>query len=177
MPTVTSTVGSSVANAYVSVTEVDAYCDARLNASAWNDEEDDDQKKRAIIEATRELNRLTYVGSKATSTQALQWPREFAPDPDAPWPVSFNYFANTTIPQRVKDATCELALQFLKAGSTDVAALDANAQIIQKTVGPLSTTYAEPYTRRVGLDRYPRVLELVAPLLCGSSNSAEIIRG
>lgn len=177
MPTIVSTVGGSTANAFVSVLEADAYCDARLNASAWTDEDDDDQKARAIIEATRELNRPTYLGTRVSSSQALQWPRAFALDPDAAWPAGNIYISSTIVPQRIKDATCELALQFLKAGTSDVAALDANAQIIEKTVGPLTTRYADPAMKRVGLDRYPRVLELIAPLLMGSSNSAEVIRG
>ena len=43
-------------------------------------------------------------------TQALVWPRQWALDPDAAWPDT-TYFSTTEIPQRVKDACCELALQ------------------------------------------------------------------
>jgi len=84
MPTVIATVGASNANSFVTVAEGDTYCDARLNASAWTDAEDDD-KAKAVIEATRELSAKMWVGSKSTTAQALAWPRAYATDPDAAW--------------------------------------------------------------------------------------------
>lgn len=165
--TVVETVGSASANSFVSVAEADAYLEARLNSSAWTGTE---PKKIAVIEATRELTRLMWVGSRTDTTQALSWPRTYAIDPDVPAPsllgdIAELYFDDDVIPQRVKDATCELALEFLKAGTSDLAAQDAKQNVIQKTIGPISTTYSEPYQRARGLARFPRVLELIAPLL------------
>jgi hypothetical protein len=177
MPTIVSTAGGSTSNSFASKDEADAYCDAQLNADAWNDEDDDDQKARALIAATRELSSKSWIGQRVTSTQSLSWPRAWAQNPDTPWPAANIYYDSTIIPQRVKDATCELALQFLKAGTTDIAGLDANAQITRKVVGPLETYYAAPYERPVGLARFPQVTRFIAPLLCGLSNSAEVIRG
>src|SRR5678810_157099 len=114
MPTVVATVGASNANSFVTVAEGDTYCDARLNASAWTDAEDDD-KAKAVIEATRELSAKMWVGSKSTTAQALAWPRAYATDPDAAW-AGWGYYDSNIVPQRVKDATCELALQFLIGG-------------------------------------------------------------
>jgi hypothetical protein len=77
----------------------------------------------------------------------------------------------------VKDATCELALEFLKAGTTDIAAQDTKQNVIQKTIGPISTTYSDPSQRAVGLARYPRVMALLAPLLDGiGSNQVRLTR-
>jgi hypothetical protein len=175
MPTVVATVGASTANSFVTVAEGDTYCDARLNASSWTDAADDD-KARAVIEATRWLSARLWQGERASSTQALSWPRFWAPNPDFSFGANL-YFDSTIVPQRVKDATCELALQFLKAGTSDAAAIDPNAQIIEQTVGPITTRYADPYARVSGLAKYPSVTRLIAPLMNGDQNSAEVIRG
>jgi hypothetical protein len=117
MPDLVETVGAATANSFVSLDDADEYLDARLNASAWNDEDDEDQKVRALIEATRELTVLAWEGSRTTTTQKLAWPRQYATDPDKPNPsqlgdIALLYFDDDEIPQRVKDATCELALEF-----------------------------------------------------------------
>lgn len=172
---IVATVGSATANSFVTSAEATTYHEGRLNSSAWSAAVADDQN-RALVEATRELNLLAYSSLKTNSTQALQWPRWFAPNRD-PSADSQWYYDSTIVPQRVKDATCELALEFLKAGSTDIAALDSTINVIEKTVDVLTTRYAEPEKRRQGLARFPRVWSLIAPLLDGAFGSTPIIRG
>lgn len=164
MPNIVATAGASTANSFASQSEADAYLDARLNASAWNDEDDDDQKVRALIEATRQLNVMPWVGTRSTDTQSLSWPRTDAPNPDAASIETVTY-DGSIVPTRIKNATIELALEFLRAGTTDVASADTTIGIQEKTVGPLTTVYFEPYLRPQGLAKYPRVLGLIAPLL------------
>jgi hypothetical protein len=178
MPTLVATVGASTSNSFASETEFEDYCDARLNASAWTDASEDD-RVRALIEATRELNVLTYVGDTVDETQALLWPRQYAPDPDSPLVgvSQLAWFATTVIPQRIKDATCELALQFLIAGTTDLSLPDSSQGVIEKTVGPLTTRWADPYLRATGLKRFPRVWNTIKPLLVTHGNSVPMVRG
>ncbi len=177
MPTLVATVGSASANSFVTVAECDTYCDARLNASAWTDETDDDQKIRALIGATQELSsRAGWIGDRASSTQALAWPRINAENPDSAWP-GHTWYRTTEIPQRVKDATCELALQSLILGTTDLAAADPTLNVRRKVVDVLETEYFEPQQRVKGLGRFPSVIRYIAPLLSGSSSSVPIIRG
>ena len=176
--TIVSTAGATGANSFVSESEMTAYCDARLNATIWTEAE---SQAAALVEATRELTLLPYVGTRVTTTQALAWPRDFAINPDTPsveylGNIELLYFADTVVPQRVKDATCELALQFLKAGSSDVAAVDTNQGVIEKSVGPLTTKWASPAARPTGMARYPRVLALLQPLLVGSTGSIDLMR-
>lgn len=172
--TIVATAGAADANSFVTLVEAQAFLDARLNASTW-EAATPDSKNRALVEATRDLSALSWVGYRADDVQALSWPRQYAPNPDVPndnvsiGESGYVEFATTEIPQRVKDATCELAFQYLKAGTSDVAALDATTGIISKTVGPLSTTYAEPHQRPVGLARYPRVMAYIRPLLAAAS--------
>ncbi len=165
--TIVETVGAANANSFVSEAEMTAYCDARLNATIWTDAA---AQLPALVEATRELSLLLYVGSRTDSTQALSWPRVYAPDPDAPWIEQIGdallaYFADDEVPQRVKDATCELALQFLLAGTTDLASADPNQGVVRKKVDVLETEWASPQSRASGLSRFPRVLALVGPML------------
>jgi hypothetical protein len=110
----------------------------------------------------------------------LSWPREYAIDPDVPAPsllgdIAELYFDDNVIPQRVKDATMELALEFLKAGTTDIAGTDTTVGVINKTIDVISTTY-DPYMRAQGLVRFPRVLGLIAPLLDAASSGTEMVR-
>ena len=167
-----ATVGGAAANSFVTVAEADTYLEARLNSAAWTGV---DPKMQALIEATRELCALSgWLGYRVTSTQALAWPRDEVVNPDDPTPGS--YYAATIIPQRVKDATCELALEFLKAGTTDLAAASATVGIIEKTVDVLTTRWASPSEQTQGLMRFPRVWALIAPLLSNSATQVRLVR-
>ena len=77
-----ATVGSASADSFVSVSDADAYIDTRLNVTAWTGASTPD-KERALKSATRELNLLAYLGTRVDTTQALAWPREGCPNPDA----------------------------------------------------------------------------------------------
>lgn len=172
--TIDSTVGGASANSFVLLTEAQTYMDARLNESAW-ESATTDSKNRALVEATRELSaRNDWCGRRASDTQALAWPRDWAINPDDP---NLSYFSSSTIPQRVKDATCELAHQFIKAGTTDISELPSTDGVIEKTVDVLTTVYAEPYQRKTGLRRYPTVWRFIAPLLEASGFSVPVERG
>lgn len=162
-------VGAADANSFVTVEECDTYCDNRLNASAWNEETDEDQKIRALIEATRTLNLARWHGHRVNDTQSLSWPREWAPDPDLPESEdglsAISYFPNDEVPQRVKDATCELALEFLRAGTTDLASEDQSLHVKRKKIDVIETEWVDPGFRTRGLGRFTRVMSLISPLL------------
>lgn len=176
--TITATVGSASANSFVTELEQISYMATRLNASSWTSVSGTtctEDEKKAMIEATRELSALAgraWVGTRVDGTQALSWPRTNAVNPDTGF-----YYSTTEIPQRVKDATCELAFQFLKAGTTDLAAADSAAGIKSKTVDVLSTTYLDPRERPDGLARFPRVLGWVSPLSTPTSTTFPVVRG
>jgi hypothetical protein len=171
---ITATVGSASANSFVTLAEAATYMEGRLNSDSWDDAVTDSQN-RALVEATREISSQNgWVGNRVDDTQALSWPREWAPDPDSSvgW-----YYENTEVPQRVKDATMELAFQFLVAGTTDIAALDSTLNVRVKTVDVLTTEYFEPNQRITGLRKYPRVWRLIAPLIEGSAGQINIVKG
>lgn len=99
-----TTPGAVDANAYASLAFVDAYHAERGN-TAWAG--DDALKEAAIVRATFALDgkyRELYVGTKATPTQALAWPRSEAYDSDG--------FAlpDDELPINLQRATAEAAL-------------------------------------------------------------------
>jgi hypothetical protein len=175
--TIEATAGSGSANSFVTEAEVISYMAARLNASTWTSVTGStctESEKKALVEATRDLSVREWLGARVDSTQSLSWPRNWAVDPDSP--INF-YFDADVVPQRVKDATCELAFQYLNAGTTDIAALDANIGVKVKTIDVLTTEYFEPHQRAQGLSRFPRVMAYIKPLLAGSGITTPVIRG
>lgn len=100
-PTIVATAGSASANSYLSVAGADAIANGMIGTLAWSTATSDN-KARALITATNGLETLSWVGSKATSTQALSWPRVDANCGDkAP--------ADDEIPREMELATFDLA--------------------------------------------------------------------
>ena len=95
LPTTTSYVSRSDANTYFATS---------FNDAAWT-ALSDAQKDLALQVATRNLETLQWYGTKCESDQALQWPREVAADGSCDATVC------TTIPDKLVEATCELALK------------------------------------------------------------------
>lgn len=171
--TIVETVGGATSNSFVTLAETEIYVEARLNVGDW-DSATDDTKNRSLVEATRELSARVWDGYRVTTTQALSWPRQWVVNPDDP---NLNYYATDEIPQRVKDATMELALQFVLEGTTDLASLPSELNVKRKKVDVLETEYFGASTTPQGLARYPRVLRLIEPLLAESGTGMTIVRG
>src|SRR5690242_14197955 len=169
-----ATVGGASANSFVTQAEAVTYAGDHLNATAFSGASSNDQII-ALLEATRWLNVRQWVGLKSSVAQALQWPRSLAPDPDSSFGM-WAYFDQTIVPVRVKNAACELALQFLIAGTTDLAAFDQTRNIRRKQVDVLSTEYFDPGQRPQGLQALPSVMRFIAPLLIDSTSTIPIRR-
>lgn len=172
--TIDATVGGASANSFVTLAEMTTYMEGRLNSDSFDDATTDNQN-RALAEATRELSAAVWEGYRTDSTQALSWPREWVRDPDEP---NGNYYDNNVIPTRVKRATYELAFEFLKAGTTDLAALDTSFNVKRTNIaGAIETEYYGPGHRIKGLARWPAVMREIAPLLAGSMLTTAVVRG
>jgi hypothetical protein len=170
-----ATVGGASSNSFLDSDAADTYFDNRLNSDAWDDADSTD-KDKALITASKELNILSWLGYKATTAQRLAWPRAMVINPDSAY--SQEFYSESEIPQRVKDATCENALELLKAGTTDLTSQDSSREIKSETVGPISVTYAEPSQKSAGLSRFPNVTSGLGPLLSGLSHGQiKLVRG
>ena len=89
---------------YVQRTDANTYFATSFNDAAWT-ALSDAQKDLALQVATRNLETLQWYGTKCDADQALQWPREGAADGSCDATVC------TTIPDKLVEATCELALK------------------------------------------------------------------
>ena len=180
---VVATPGAQNANSFVTVAEADAYLDGRLNVSAW-ESSTADIRARAVVEASRNLSFQRWKGSTVTATQALSWPRAYVENPDAPFDDEaltlddIIYFPENVVPVRVKNATCELALQYIKAGGNDVAMPDPTDGIASQAVDVINVSYVTNGMRVTkGLNRFPRVMDFIGPLLSLGAGNKVILRG
>lgn len=170
--TIDAAVGGASANSFVLLSEWTTYMEGRLNSDSFDDATTD-SKNRALAEATRELSAARWKGKRVTATQALSWPRQWAHDPDSPIQ---DYYDTDVVPERIKRATYELALAFLKGGTTDVASLPSDLLIKREKIDVIETEYMDAAQRPKGLMRYPAVMREISELLEGSSITSEVIR-
>jgi hypothetical protein len=130
-PVLVATPKGATANAYVTRAAVQLYLDTRLTIDAWTAAANVD-KDRALIMATSRLEQERYAGSPTTTTQRLQWPRQWVYDPAG------NAYDDDLIPRPVEEATAELALALL-AGEVTLAPTGLEG-FEELTVGPVSLT-------------------------------------
>jgi len=103
--TIDATIGGANANSYLTVAAADALTESMLGTLAWTTATSD-SKIRALITATRGLDTLGWIGSRATTTQALDWPRTDAS-------CDGTDYASTAIPTPILYATFDLANSLL----------------------------------------------------------------
>jgi hypothetical protein len=129
-----ATVGGPKANTYCTVEEADTYHEAHPYSSTWANATED-QKKRALVTATRLLDEhIEWNGWVATSTQALLWPRV------GTFYKSGYVIDSTVLPKELKHATAELARQLLDANR--MADSDIETQgITQITAGSIGLEF------------------------------------
>jgi hypothetical protein len=154
MPLIT-TPGSATADSYISATDAEAYHTDRGN-TAWLDVGPDAQEA-ALRRATAWLDgRYRWVGTLASTAQALGWPRVGA------WDAEGREVASNVVPLRIRQATAEAALYALTA---DLLAPQRGAAVKRRKVGPIETEYFG--TGSTGRVTLPWVDALVAPLSLG----------
>src|SRR5690242_1830582 len=97
-----ATVGGASSNSFGTLTEANTFFADRLYTSTW-DAAADANKNKALITACFEICQLRFFGEKATSTQALPWPRIWVRNEDAGF-ASTGYYDSDEIPERLKQA-------------------------------------------------------------------------
>lgn len=114
--------GLANANSYASAADGDAYHDGHLYATSWTSSTTAN-KEKALVFATRVIDsQYRFHGYRATTVQALQWPRSGCPDPDAaPDSPGVASLASNQIPTALINATCEMARALLATDRTGAA--------------------------------------------------------
>ncbi len=110
---------------YCTTTEAATYFSGRLHADSWVSANECD-KTKALVMATRIIDRQPVKGVKAAYNQGNQFPR----------------YPDKEVPQAVKDATCEEALALLERGNGQRRKLQAEG-VTSFSVGGLSETYLQ----------------------------------
>lgn len=142
-------------DAYVTVDEADAYLEGDFTATAWRAETDEDAKARAIVSASRYLDRLSWVGEKATPDQPLAWPRS-----------GIDGIDDYEIPQQVLDACCLLA-KYIHEGQPIETSQTTQSNVRRIKAGSVEQEFFYPFT--LGTKMPMPVQDLLAGLLAGGS--------
>jgi len=108
--TLDATVGGANSNSFITVAAANTIAENMLSVTGWTTATTDD-KARALIMATTDLQALDWVGTRATETQALAWPRTGAV-------INGREVADDIIPREVQQATFDLALSILAGATT-----------------------------------------------------------
>lgn len=153
-----ATIAGVNADSYISVANADTYHGNNLNVTDWTGATTAD-KEKALKMATRLLDeRVDWIGTKNSSTQALRWPRAAVTDPDG-------YAVETTeIPTAVTNAAAEFGkfllaenlvddsdgkgIQSVKAGSVEIT-FDKNdtADVLPEIVYEMLRGWGTIHTR------------------------------
>lgn len=160
-----STVGGASANSYVTVAEMSDYCGGRLDATEFDATVTLTQQK-SLVMATARLDQENYVGTPAAFTQRLKFPRLFVPSIYGSWEDS------DVIPERIKQATYELAIALLKDTTLfRDSGLEAFEQV---GVGPLAVT---PRVSRKAGTLPQQVIRLLSDLRTSGGGQTYVVRG
>jgi len=107
---------------YISVVDADVYFNTRLNSEVW-DLADNTEKERALVTAGRAIDQLNYAGTRTSSTQEHQFPRD----------------DDTEIPEDVQYACCELAHALLDGVDPELEY--ENLNMVAQGFGNVRSTY------------------------------------
>ena len=161
-----TTPGAPDANSYVTELEADAYFLARLfSTAAWNDFV---EKEALLTLCTNMLDwYMNWEGTKATSTQSLDWPRV---------DVYIEGFevSPSIVPDVVKTAVFELAVSMMNSDITQDWALKGFKKVEAGALVVEVDGSADNRTPNNIPDRVYKILSDV--LLSGGSNSISVVR-
>ncbi len=143
-----------VSDSYLETIEAaDAIFAQRLGAANWTAASSAD-KAKALQMATAAIDSQTYTGLKYLSTQARQFPRKYAGDPndgEDPWGGAVNYdnngyiYESTSVPDKVLLACCLEALALIDyySNTDPIDESDMIARGIKSfTLGKLSMSFS-----------------------------------
>ncbi len=118
---------------YVDVATASAYLAGHIDGARWDAATPDD-RERALIQATRQIDRLSLRGAPAEAGQPLAFPRREM--------TGYGWAVQSAVPQAVLDATCEEALALLDGERRQRQQLQAEG-VASFSLGALSESYRQ----------------------------------
>lgn len=157
----TVTIGTVDYPVYADLDQANDYLSAESGATAWRAETDDDVKRRALVSATRTLDRLAWPGERDDPDQDLAWPRSG---------TGLSGVEDDVVPQQIIDATCVLAM--LIVAGTDVAGMTSTSggEIKRQKAGSVEQEFFRAFDVE-GTPLPTQAWDLIAPLLGGPATS------
>lgn len=153
----TVTIGTTDYDVYADVGAADDYLAAEFDATLWRAEDDDDQKSRALVSATRLLDRQKWAGDKEDEDQLHAFPRTG---------MGLADIDDDEIPQDIIDASIVLA-KLIHSGSNVTSSEDSASNIKRQKAGSVEQEFFSP-TLFEDSGRWPtEVLELIGRYLAG----------
>ena len=153
--------GDPAAESYISVAEADAYFES-VGETSWGSKPYG-QKETALRRATNyigETYQLRWKGCRASTTQALDWPR-LDVESGALAGTGNPIVPSTKIPVALRRATAQFALQALLGNLSPVL----KPIVLSKTIGPIKVVYDNNSRES---NKYVTQDKLLAPYLKGS---------
>lgn len=168
--------GSVVAGAdsYLSLADANTYWESYGNPATWTGKSDA-EREGFLRSATRWLDanyRWRGTIEDASTPQVLGWPRTGVTDDEG------REVAEDSVPQRLKDATAEMAHHFAQGQVESV--VESGKQVVRQRVGPVEVQYAEGRSQSLSINsqglnfnadpaRNTKVFSVVDGLLAGLS--------
>ena len=166
--------GSSVSDSYASTVDAETYhADRGMTNWATLTQTEKEAAMRRATDYMQQAYRNRWAGVRASTTQALDWPRWFVPILDSPGSYGSmpNYYSETAVPVEVKNACIAMAL---KAAAGDLAP-DIDPQVTSERVGPIEVQYFPGMRQTV---KYQAIDNMLAPVLKdgGSGSMVRLVR-
>jgi len=145
---------------YADIDMADLYLQAAFHGDNW-DAQSDDQKGKALVTATRLLDRQIWIGDKTYPDQELQWPRINTGIDEVD-------VDSSAVPTDIVNASIEIALALVN-GSTVQDDPNTTQKLSSLSAGSVSLVYyhgSDPTTPQ----RFPQIVyELTRKYLAGST--------
>lgn len=109
-------IGGNSYYVYGLVAEADVYFGGAIHADAWREAEEE-TKSRALVTASRILDRQDWRGTKTAAGQNLAWPRTG---------TGIDGVTDNTIPAVIVNASFELALSLIEGSDVQTSASTAS---------------------------------------------------
>ena len=173
--TINATIKSETANSYVTLAEANSYFETVPDSSTWTNKTDD-QKNRALISATREIDNLVFYGDRCDEDQALKFPR-------TNYQVDRVELSCSTIPLNVKYAQYELARALANETDAMTGNTGTDGNIEEVKLGDIQVKYN---TRSQGtgtvnniMDKYPWLQSYLGAYMLGGAGTFQmrVVRG
>ena len=170
-----ATISGANANSFVTLDEANNYFATVPDSSTWDDKTVD-QKKRALISATRWIDSFVYFGDRCDQGQALKFPRNN-------YQVDDVELSCTTIPNNIKYAQYELARALANDTDAMTGNVGTNGNIAEAKLGDLEVKYntasqgAGPVNNI--MDVYPWLQSYLGAYMIGGAGSFQmrVVRG